>query len=250
MIVGLIATNPAGRQLCLVGGFRYRLLNRSCRTSLDIDYHWDGDLGCKQSDIMNLLRIKLLPEVKRRLGYEGVVRKDDGPEMDSPFVKTVVATFYRAEEVGERIDIPVEITSILCLDRPVARTVGGTVYLTASDADMIESKVMALFNRIFPGVRDIVDLFLFQDDFGSDSAQRIKVKFDRLQITPRSVADRYHSLLRNGSVHIRAIDELIENQVELIPADHLKTAGGGGLIFEAVMTLLKDRLKCGEETGL
>lgn len=44
MIARTVATHPAGRNLMLIGGFRYRLLDSSVRTSNDIDYHRDGDL--------------------------------------------------------------------------------------------------------------------------------------------------------------------------------------------------------------
>jgi hypothetical protein len=49
LIAGIVATSPAGHKLSLIGGFRYRLMSRSCRTSADIDYHWDGDL--EQDDL-------------------------------------------------------------------------------------------------------------------------------------------------------------------------------------------------------
>ena len=41
-IVRLVATSPAGQGLLLIGGTRYRLLDRSHRLSTDADYHWDG----------------------------------------------------------------------------------------------------------------------------------------------------------------------------------------------------------------
>ena len=44
-----LATQPAGHQLHLIGGFRYRLLDASCRASVDIDYHWEGDLDSWRS---------------------------------------------------------------------------------------------------------------------------------------------------------------------------------------------------------
>ena len=70
----ILATHPAGHQLCLIGGFRYRLLNASARASTDIDYHWEGDLQRKQMEIVDVLRSRLLPEVKRQIGYDGDVR--------------------------------------------------------------------------------------------------------------------------------------------------------------------------------
>ena len=196
LAAGLIATSPAGHRLCLIGGFRYRLLSRSCRTSLDIDYHWDGDLESKQHEIIDVLRAKLLPEVKRRFVYDGEVRQATGP-----------------------------------------------------DADMIESKVIALFNRVFLEERDLVDLFLFQDNFIGDSAQRLRTKFAGLHVSPSSVTDRFASLLANRVVHVRAIDEIIEDQIDAAVAANLKAAGGGGMVFDTVAALLRDRLRIGSEIG-
>ncbi|MFW6171627.1 MAG: hypothetical protein ACODAD_14150, partial [Planctomycetota bacterium] len=80
----ILATHPAGRGLCLIGGFRYRLLNESARASNDLDYHWDGDLRRKQAEIVEVFRSTLLPEVKRQLGCEGDVRPAVGPDAESP----------------------------------------------------------------------------------------------------------------------------------------------------------------------
>ena len=53
LIVRTLATNPAGHRLCLIGGFRYRLLDGSARRSVDVDYHWEGDLVAKQREVID-----------------------------------------------------------------------------------------------------------------------------------------------------------------------------------------------------
>ena len=138
-------------RLCLIGGFRYRLLNASARVSADIDYHWEGDLQRKQAEIVDVLRSKLLPEVKRQLGYDGDIRPATGPEAESPAVRIVETAFYRVAEPGSRVEIPIEITRVARLDSPLVRTIAGTVFLTVSDADMIESKILAFLNARFAG---------------------------------------------------------------------------------------------------
>lgn len=56
MAVKLLATSPAGEGLCLIGGFRYRWLDQSCRRSVDLDYHWDGGLKQKQEQVIVLFQ--------------------------------------------------------------------------------------------------------------------------------------------------------------------------------------------------
>ena len=65
MVAALVATQPAGAGLCLVGGFRYRLLDRAVRLSVDIDYHWMGDLAAKQQALAELFRRRLLEQLFR-----------------------------------------------------------------------------------------------------------------------------------------------------------------------------------------
>ena len=67
-IARLVATSPAGHNLLLAGGFRYRFLDRSVRMSGDIDYHWSGDLEEKQRELVALFRKRLIPSVRRRFG--------------------------------------------------------------------------------------------------------------------------------------------------------------------------------------
>ena len=182
LVATIVATHPAGHQLCLIGGFRYRLLNASARASADIDYHWEGDLQRKQAEIVDVLRSRLLPEVKRQLGYDGDIRPAAGPGADSPAVRIVEMAFYRVAEPGSRIEIPIEITRVARLDPPMVRTIAGTVFLTVSDADMIESKILAFLNARFCRVRDVLDVFLFQDALRPDASVRLSQKLKKLAL--------------------------------------------------------------------
>ena len=182
LIVRKLATNPAGRGLCLIGGFRYRLLDNGARRSMDIDYHWEADLTAKQQEVVELLRASLPPEVRARYGLEVSVGPAKGPDAESVFVRTVQTAFHDASAPATPIRVPVEVTRIACLDRPEVRTVKGTVCLTVSDADMVESKLLALLSRIYVQAQDIVDLFLFQDTFPPDSDRRLGTKMSQLKM--------------------------------------------------------------------
>ena len=238
MVVKLIATSPAGEKLCLIGGFRYRFLDGSGRTSMDIDYHLDGDLDSKQREVIALLTRKLLPEVETRFGYDGNVQAATGPEADSPFVRIVLTALYRAEVPGSRIEIPVEITSVPCADRPVVRTAEGTVYLTVSDADMVESKIIALFSRLVVQERDMVDIFLFRSSLVPDYRARLEEKFGRIHLDPDRVKGRRDKILSSRRYHVRAIDRILLEQVDESTAASIDAAGGGGLVFDEVMGLV------------
>lgn len=242
LAVKILATHPAGRGLCLVGGFRYRLLNQSARASNDIDYHWEGDLQSKRMEIVKLFRSKLLPEVKRQLGYAGDVRPATGPDGESPVVRTVDLAFYRVAEPGSRIEVPVDITGVACLDSPMVRTVEGTVVLTVSDADMIESKILACLARTFPQVRDVLDIFLFQDALRPDSPGRLSQKLNQLPLPPAEAIERLHKLANSRTVHVWGIERLLDEQVNAAVAVNLRAAGGAAMIWDSVMSLLEELL--------
>lgn len=246
LVAKLLATHPVGHQMHLIGGFRYRLLDASCRASVDIDYHWEGDLDEKQAEIVEVLRKRFLPEIKRQFAYDGDIRAARGGDAESPVVRVVAIAFYRPAEAGSRIEIPLEITRIARLDPPVVRTIAGTVFLTVSDADMIESKILALLNRTFTQPRDILDIFLYQESQRPDTPERLSQKFDALSLSPAEVSKRFGRLRDARSVHVRELERILDAQVDPAVAANLRIAGGAAMIWDQAMRLLSDRLTIGE----
>ena len=240
MIARIVATHPAGRNLMLIGGFRYRFLDSSVRTSNDIDYHWNGNLKQKQEELIELFNRILLPEVRRLLQYEGSVAANYGADADSLAVSTVNLAFWRDGVAYSRIEIPVEITTIVCADSVTIRTVAGTVYATVSDADMIESKIIAILNRTVLQHRDIVDVFLFQDSLLSDSKQRLQTKMNSLMISEKRVAKRISDLRQHQEYHARAVQAIIDMQLDSAVANQLNDAGGGEMILLAVLPIIEN----------
>ncbi len=158
MAARTVAVNPAGHNLLLIGGFRYRLLDQSARRSMDIDYHWDGSLQEKQGELLRLCRRSLVPQVRRELGYDGTVAIPTGPEAESPNARFVELRFWKMKRAASQVVLPLEITRITCLDPPEIRTAGGIVYPTPSDQDLAEGKIIASLNRVYIEHRDFVDL--------------------------------------------------------------------------------------------
>jgi hypothetical protein len=235
-VARLVATSPAGVNLLLIGGFRYRLLDNSQRFSVDIDYHWDGDLAAKQRELLSLCRRVILGRVHRELGYEGSASARTGPDADSPGAKFIDLRFWNP---GLQVEIPLEITRILCLDPPTIRTAEGTVHATPSDADVTESKVIAVLNRPFLQHRDLVDLFLYADKLRPDSPARLKRKLAKLRLPPRSVAARLRDLNDHRDYHATAIQKVIDQQVETTVARQMKAGGGGRTVLDSALALLR-----------
>lgn len=235
VVARLVATSPAGVNLLLIGGFRYRLLDNSQRFSVDIDYHWGGDLGAKQGELLRLCRRVILGRVRRELGYAGSASARTGPDSDSPNARFIDLRFWKDDL---QIEIPLEVTQIICLDPPTLRTAGGTVHLTPSDADLIESKVLAVLNRIFIQHRDLVDLFLYGDRLRPDSAARLQQKVARMKLRLESIARRLQDLQEHGNYHAAAIQKVIAEQMDATVAQQMNAGGGGRAILDAALKLL------------
>jgi hypothetical protein len=234
-VARLIATSPAGVNLLLIGGFRYRLLDNSQRFSVDIDYHWSGDLETKQRDLLSLCRRVVLHQVRRELGYEGSALARTGPDADSPSARFIDLRFWKP---GHEVEIPLEITQIVCLDPPTIRTASGTVHATPSDADVIESKIIAVLNRPFLQHRDLVDVFLYGDKLRPDSPARLKQKLAQLQISPETVAARLRDLREHREYHATAVQKVIDEQVAAAVAGQMNAGGGGRTVLEAALDRL------------
>lgn len=239
MAAKMIALSPVGHNLLLIGGFRYRLIDHSARVSRDVDYHWPGDLAQKQSEMLSLLRNRILPALKREYGYEGRVDPASGPEGDSPFVRSIIISVWRPDSKDARLEIPVEITKVPCADAPDIRTVDGVIYPTVSDADQIESKIIAVFNRLHLQHRDLVDVFLFSSKLRPDSPARLKSKLELLGIGPEVLARRMEDFSKHSGYHAKAIQAVIDAQLDPVAAANIAEAGGSAMILERVAGLLR-----------
>ena len=239
IIARVVARNPAGNSLILIGGFRYRLLDAAPRVSEDIDYHWDKDFDAKQVELVDLLERKVLPEVKQRLNYDGDVHAATGENSDSPAVRVINAAFWQEGVPYSRIEVPVEVTSIVCLDPPIVRTLDGVVYPTPSDLDMIESKIIALLNRQYVRERDFVDVFLFSSSLTEESAVRLKEKLSRIGMTDSDAEKMKRRFGEYRTRHVEGIQAVMDRQVEPATVASLESAGGAEMIYGSVMELLE-----------
>jgi hypothetical protein len=227
------------KRMLLVGGFRYRLLDKSIRQSMDIDYHCEEDLGQTLKSLISLFQRRLLPEIRRDFGLEGTVFEEAKRE-ESDMVKTISLSFHKPGVPGSSIEILIDLLTIPCLDRPETRTKGGSVYLTASDADMVESKILALMSRIFFQDRDLLDLFLFKDFLLSDSAIRLQRKMEILHLQYVHFTELIESLEKNRSLHLKNLNKIIDEQVDRNMQADLKMNDGVNLIFDSVEKILSD----------
>jgi len=239
MAAAVVATHPAGSGLCLVGGFRYRLLDRAARRSVDIDYHWCGDLDTKQRELADLFGRRLLPDVRRRFGLDGSVRASP---IESPIAAVVELAFWSIGTDLGRLEIPIDVIRLECLDPPTVRTADGILYRTASNADMLEAKVLAVVGRTFLEHRDLIDIFLFASHAAPDATERLTRKLGSLRIGPEIVARRLADLRSNDARHVAAVDQVIHEQLDDEAGASLRLAGGGALVLSAVSRLLTQLL--------
>ena len=155
-----------------------------------------------------------------------------GPDADSPNAKLVDLRFWKGDL---HIEIPLEVTQIICLDPPTIRTAGGTVHPTSSDADLIESKVIAVLNRIFLQHRDLVDIFLHGDKLRPDSPARLKQKVAKMGLHLETVARRLKDLHENRDYHAAAIQKIIDEQMDATVAQQMNAGGGGRAVLDTAL---------------
>ena len=192
-------------------------------------------MDAKQQELLALGRRVILGQVRRELGYEGSVSVRTGPDADSPNARFVDLRFWKG---NTDIEIPLEVTQIVCLDPSIIRTAGGTVHPTPSDADLIESKVIAVLNRIFLQHRDLVDLFLYRDKLRPDSPARLQQKVAKMELRPETVARRLKDLQENRDYHAAAIQKVIDEQMDSTVVQQMNAGGGGRAVLESALNLI------------
>jgi hypothetical protein len=189
----------------------------------------------KQRELLSLCRRVILGRIRRELGYEGSAAVRSGPDADSPNAAFVELRFWKD---NLRIEIPLGVTQILCLNPPTIRTAAGTVHPTPSDADLIESKVIAILNRVFLQHRDLVDLFLYGDKLPPDAHARLKRKLAKMRLHPETVARRLKDLQENREYHAAAIQKVIDEQMDSTVAQQVNAGGGGRTVLDSALILM------------
>ncbi len=121
------------------------------------------------------------------------------------------------------------------------------MFLTVSDADMIESKILACLDRPFCQVRDVLDIFLFQDALPPDAPVRLSQKLSKLALPPAEAIERLNRLANHRTVHVRGIERLLDEQVKPAVTSNLRAAGGAAMIWDSVMHLLYEVLAKAKE---
>jgi hypothetical protein len=112
------------------------------------------------------------------------------------------------------------------------------VHPTPSDADLIESKVIAVLNRIFLQHRDLVDIFLYGDKLRPDSPARLKQKLAKMELRPEMVARSLKDLQENREYHATAIQKVIDQQMDPTAAQQINSGGGGRAVLDSALNLI------------
>jgi SOS response regulatory protein OraA/RecX len=108
----------------------------------------------------------------------------------------------------------------------------------ASDADLVESKVIAVLNRLFLQHRDLVDVFLYADKLQADSPTRLHQKLVQMQIPAETIMRRLKDLQDNQQYHATTIQKVIDEQMETTVGHQMNAGGGGKTVLDSVLSVL------------
>jgi hypothetical protein len=104
---------------------------------------------------------------------------------------------------------------------------------------MIEGKILAVLNRVYVQHRDFVDIFLYGDRLRPDSAVRVKPKIQVLALNPDSIRKRLEDFDKHAQYHSKAIQKVIDTQVDSPAADQLNSGGGGATVLAESLKLIR-----------
>ena len=74
-------------------------------------------------------------------------------------------------------------------------------------------------------------------------------KLSRLSLSPAEAIARIDQLASYRTVHIRGIERLLDEQVNVSVATNLRAGGGGAMIWDAVVSRLKEVLAKAQESA-
>ena len=79
-----------------------------------------------------------------------------------------------------------------------------------------------------------VDIFLFFNRLRPDSSSRLIAKCKTLGISETSIRERLDDFRNHQDYHARAVQEVVDTQLDAVPAAQIQDAGGGGIVMDEV----------------
>lgn len=120
--------------------------------------------------------------------------------------------------------------------------------LTVSDADLIESKILAVFLRNPIAARDIVDIYLFQNHVSIDVESRLADKCRKLSISPSWMTEAWDRIRKRRGLLTSAIDSVLAEQMAPAVAANLRRAGGAKMMLEEAFALIERSTRKARDT--
>ncbi len=235
IFISSFAVSTVSVGMYLIGGLKFYLLNNSPRLSNDIDFHYEKDLAIKKNELKAFILNSFLPMMKRDHNITGHILPNH-PEEESINLKVI--HIFLTQEDKTSFDLPIEITKIICFDKKNIETFNGKIIGVVSNADLIESKVIAFFSRYYFQARDLVDIWLFKNMFLKDSGKRIFKKLNLLSIDNKTIKNKITDLKNNKTYHTKQIKEVFLTQTSEQINSQIENAGGFNVVLDQIINIL------------
>jgi hypothetical protein len=98
---------------------------------------------------------------------------------------------------------------------------------------------LALFSRPFLQHRDFDDIWLYGDRLQPDSPERVKCKITALGIGLEAVRKSLKDFEEEPDYHAKAIQEIIDTQVDPTVAAQINAGGGGRTVLAESLKFIK-----------
>ncbi len=109
---------------------------------------------------------------------------------------------------------------------------------------------MRCLTRATAGCATFLDIFLFQDALLPDAPARLSQKLRELAIPLADAIKKLDRFALNRAVHVRETERLLGEQVAPAVTANLRAAGGGAMVWDSVIRLLRDTLSKAQELSL
>ena len=96
-------------------------------------------------------------------------------------------------------------------------------------------------------MRDLVDVFLFQDALRADAPARLPQKLSTLGLPLAEAGERLDKLAQNRVIHLRGIARLLDEQAAPAVTANLRAVGGAAMVWDSALRLLRNTVNRARE---
>lgn len=231
--------HPASNGVILFGGGRFRHINDSIRFSIDLDFF--RAKGFDYNKIFNFISGRFIELLKQKFEVEARIIEIP-PWQKSPGVENMRLLIYDKDNDFYQIELDFDFIMrepCVASDKGLLRNV---VISIGNNAEILEEKLISVYERASLKVRDIFDLWYYRELARELSRENVQRKLQERDIRKDFILKRLNDFTAHRDLYLKEIQNIVKSCGEKRPEVNNLLKADMNIILDYVINMTRKYL--------